>query len=240
MPRVIDARSRWRRTARPAGALALACIAVALGGCDLQEDNDLVRGEQLFQANCARCHALNAIGNTTTEIGPNLDAAFAASRADGMDQDTIEGVVQQQIASPRPASPDDPQLYMPADLVEGQDAEELAAYVASVAGVPGIEAPGADEGPGAQVFIQNGCGGCHVLEALGTNGATGPNLDDNLAGQSPQEVEESIVDPNKKIVQGFPDGVMPENYQDTIDSTQLKELVDYMLANAGKGGGSGN
>jgi mono/diheme cytochrome c family protein len=127
---------------------------------------------------------------------------------------------------------------MPADLVEGDDAEDLAAYVASVAGVPGIEAPGADEGPGAQVFIQNGCGGCHVLEALGTSGATGPNLDDSVPGQTPQEVEESIVDPDRTIVQGFPSGVMPANYGDTIDSAELKELVDYLTESAGKGGGS--
>jgi mono/diheme cytochrome c family protein len=219
--------------------VALAWAVLALGGCDLQEDNDLARGEQLFQANCARCHALNAIGNTTTDIGPNLDAAFAAARADGMDQDSIEGVVQSQIANPRPASPDEVDVYMPADLVEGQDAEDLAAYVASVAGVPGIEAPGADEGPGAQVFIQNGCGGCHVLEALGTSGATGPNLDDNIPGQSPKEVEESIIDPEKTIVKGFPGGVMPANYGDTIPPEDLKELVDYLLESAGKGGSGG-
>jgi mono/diheme cytochrome c family protein len=217
--------------------LALSCATLTFGGCDLEEDNDLARGEQLFQTNCARCHALNAIGNTTTDIGPNLDAAFATARADGMDQDSIEGVVQGQIANPRPASPDDPQLYMPADLVEGEDAENLAAYVASVAGVPGIKAPGADEGPGAQVFIQNGCGGCHVLEALGTNGATGPNLDDSLPGQSAADVEESIVEPDAQIAQGFPQGVMPQNYGDTIAPEDLKEMVDYLLQAAGGGKG---
>ncbi len=227
----------WRDRARPLAGAAFALAAIALGGCDLQEDNDLARGEQLFQANCARCHALNAIGNTTTDIGPNLDAAFAAARADGMDQDTIEGVVASQVDNPRPEPSDQAQVYMPADLVEGRDLEDLSAYVASVAGVPGIEAPGADEGPGAQVFIQNGCGGCHVLEALGTNGATGPNLDDNLPGQSTSEVERSIVDPNADIVQGFPEGVMPENYGDTIAPDELKELVDYLVESAGQGGG---
>ena len=58
-----------------------------------------------------------------------------------MDQDTIEGVVQSQIENPRPASPEDVEVYMPANLVEGEDAEDVAAYVASVAGVPGIEPP---------------------------------------------------------------------------------------------------
>ena len=61
-----------------------------------------------------------------------------------MDQDTIEGVVQSQIENPRTISEDNPNYdwtFMPADLVTGKDAEDVAAYVASVAGVPGIEPP---------------------------------------------------------------------------------------------------
>ena len=57
-----------------------------------------------------------------------------------MDQDTIEGVVQSQIENPRPASPEDVEVFMPANLVEGEDAEDVAAYVASVAGVPAHQA----------------------------------------------------------------------------------------------------
>ena len=64
-----------------------------MAGCDLQEDADLERGRDLFIAKCGTCHQL-AEAATTAEVGPNLDAAFAAARADGNDQDTIEGVVQ--------------------------------------------------------------------------------------------------------------------------------------------------
>jgi cytochrome c551 len=35
-----------------------------------------------------------------------------------------------------------------------------------------------DAEAGAQVFADNGCGNCHTLEAAGSSGATGPNLDD--------------------------------------------------------------
>src|SRR5919106_78510 len=31
---------------------------------------------------------------------------------------------------------------------------------------------------GAQLFADNGCGNCHTLEAAGTTGTTGPNLDE--------------------------------------------------------------
>jgi plastocyanin len=53
-----------------------------------------------------------------------------------MNEETVEGIVRRQIAQPRRTS------IMPADLVSGQDAEDVAAYIAQAAGQPG-EDPGA-------------------------------------------------------------------------------------------------
>jgi plastocyanin len=50
---------------------------------------------------------------------------------DGLGRSTIEGVVRRQIANVRRGS------IMPKDLVKGDDARDVAAYVALVAGVPG-------------------------------------------------------------------------------------------------------
>jgi mono/diheme cytochrome c family protein len=208
-------------------AMAVAALG-ALTGCDLQENADLDRGEQLFTQKCGSCHALAGAG-TNAEVGPNLDLAFQASRAAGMDQDTVEGVVQAQIENPRPASPEDTNVYMPANLVEDEDAEAVAAYVASVAGVPGIKPP---EFLAPEFFATN-CGGCHTLSAAGTTGTIGPNLDDVLSGQSPAQVSESIVDPEAQIAAGFNAGVMPANYGDTLTPQQLQQLVRYLLQSAG-------
>lgn len=210
-------------------AVAVAALA-ALTGCDLQENADAERGEQLFTQKCGSCHALTAAG-TNADIGPNLDLAFQDARASGMDQDTFEGVIETQIENPRPASPEDVEVYMPANLVEGDDLRDVAAYVASVAGVPGIEPP---EFIASEFFATN-CGGCHVLEAAGTTGAVGPNLDQVLPGQSDAEVSESIVDPAAKTTAGFPSGVMPANYGDTLTPPQLRQLVQYLLDSAGGG-----
>ena len=98
---------------------------------------------------------------------------------------------------------------MPADIVTGQDLEDVAAYVGIYAGVPGAAPPTVPGGPGAQVFANNGCGGCHALAAAGSGGVTGPDLDEVLPGQSAAMVQESIVDPNKAIAKGFPPNVMP-------------------------------
>jgi len=210
-----------------AAGLALVA-AVVFAGCDLQEDADLERGRQLFIAKCGTCHTL-AEAATTAEIGPDLDAAFAAARAEGNDADTIEGVVQSQIENPRPAEPDDANTYMPAELVTGQDAENVAAYVGSVAGIPGIKPPTAPGGPGGQVFAQNGCASCHTLEAAGAAGTVGPDLDQNLPGQSAQQIEESIVDPEADIVSGFQPGVMPSVYGSQIAPDDLQLLVEFLM-----------
>ncbi len=200
----------------------------AVTGCDLQETADTDRGEQLFTQKCGSCHALTGAG-TNADVGPDLDQAFAASRASGMDQDTIEGVVQSQIENPRPASPENTAVYMPANLVEGEDAQDVAAYVASVAGDPDVKPPVFI----APEFFSTNCGGCHTLGAAGTTGTVGPNLDDVLTGKSEQEISESITDPAAQTTPGFQAGVMPAFSQLTPE--QLKQLVAYLLESAGKG-----
>jgi cytochrome c2 len=75
-------------------------------GCDTQEEADLDRGRDLFVNGCGTCHALDEARAGAT-IGPDLDSAFAQARADGMDQDTIEGVVEKQISNPRPVDEGD-------------------------------------------------------------------------------------------------------------------------------------
>ena len=113
--------------------------------------------------------------------GPDLDAAFAEARASGMDSDTIAGVVKAQVENPRPST-DNPSVSMPANLVTGEDLDDVASYVASVAGAPGIEGPQLPDDPGAPVFANNQCSGCHTLGAADASGTTGPDLDEVIPG----------------------------------------------------------
>lgn len=224
------------RRRKPTLAVLGAVAAIALAsGCDAQEDANLDDGRALFTDKCGTCHALDEAA-TTSDIGPDLDAAFANARESGMDEDTIEAVVQSQIDNPREADPEATNVYMPPDLVTGQDAEDVAAYVASVAGVPGIKPPEAPGGPGGQVFANNGCGSCHILEAAESSGTVGPNLDEVIPGQDAARVEESIVAPEEQPAQGFPTGVMPEDYEEQIPEEDLELLVDFLIENAGQGG----
>src|SRR5213079_1464415 len=108
--------------------------------------------------------------------------AFAAAREEGNDSDTIEVVVKAQVEYPRENNVN-PAVSLPADIVTGQDLDEVAAYVGEWAGVPGAAPPKVSGGPGAQVFANNGCSGCHTLAAANAGGTTGPNLDKALPGQ---------------------------------------------------------
>lgn len=215
-------------------ALALASISAAaiaaLSGCDLNENADVANGRLLFTTNCGICHTLAEAGTTAT-IGPNLDAAFAAARNSGQDQDTFEGVISAQIENPRTADPSEP-TYMPAHIVEGQEASDVATYVASVAGVPGIKTDIVPGGPGAQVFSSS-CGSCHTLAAAGTAGTLGPNLDEVLPGQSEAEIKTDIVDPSAAIAQGFQD-IMPKDFGTSIEPGDLTALVKFLADSAGK------
>lgn len=123
-------RSRGRLVA----ALGLGAAALVAAGCggggSAFADADLANGEAKF-ASCAGCHSLEAVGAKGTDRGgpdhgPSLDDAFRAARQAGMDEQQFAGVVHRwiQIA----------QMPMPRNLVEGQDAIDVAAFVASVAG----------------------------------------------------------------------------------------------------------
>lgn len=222
-----------RPRAKLAGLVVVSAATVAVvGACDASENADLANGRTLFVQNCAACHTMKEAGSTSV-VGPDLDASFAAARASGMDQDTIEGVVESQIENPRKVDEGDP-TYMPAKILEGDDARDVAAYIGNVAGVPGIQPPLAAGGEGGQVFANAGCAACHVLAASASTGNVGPNLDDVLPGQDGAMIEQSIVEPDAELSQGFAAGIMPGNYGDSIEPQDLALLVRYLSTCAGE------
>jgi mono/diheme cytochrome c family protein len=214
---------------------ALAAVAVGTSGCGTSTADEQ-RGRILFVQKCGVCHAMAQAG-TTAQIGPNLDDAFAAAREAGEGGETVEGIVEAQVEFPRPSNAN-PAASMPADIVTGQDLEDVAAYVGTYAGVPGAAPPKVPGGPGAQVFANNGCGGCHTLAAAESGGVTGPNLDEALPGQTSKMIEESIVDPNAEIVKGYPANVMPANFGQTLSAKEVEDLVQYLLKETQSGGGA--
>jgi mono/diheme cytochrome c family protein len=116
------------RSPLTAAALAAAALFTAAGCGGGDEQPDVARGKELFTQKCGACHILQN-ADTKGVQGPNLDLAFQQSIRDGLGRSAIEGVVRKQIALPQGRQ-------MPSNLVEGKDAEAVAAYVASAIGKP--------------------------------------------------------------------------------------------------------
>ena len=250
-PTAVTPTARHRRAAALAGALALGAIALTLvlAGCGdtgtvgySEGTGDTSKGKELFTEKCGSCHTLADAG-TKGQIGPNLDDGFRQSRADGLGESTIRQVVRGQIAYPV-VSPSTGAAGMPADLVTGQDAEDVATYVSSVAGKetgaapspapsqPGTTAPettttetepggGAATADGKQVFASAGCGSCHTLADAGASGTVGPSLDQ----AKPQK--DLVVE---RVTNGR--GAMP-SFKDRLRADQIDAVAEYVSSVAG-------
>ena len=124
------------RTPRSLVALLASSVAVvALSGCSLKHPtSNVVTGKQLFVSKCGSCHTLAHAGSTGI-TGPNLDDMFRQDRADGVKSTSIQGLVSYWVQDPNNDVASG--AVMPAGLVKGQQAQDVAAYVARVAAVPG-------------------------------------------------------------------------------------------------------
>lgn len=217
-----------------ASVAVLGAIVAGCGSTSSNSDPEKLgfqdRGRQLFNANCGTCHVLAQAASTGTQ-GPNLDDAFATARAAGMDGDTIKGIVRAQVKRPQVVNGEALGVTMPADILSGNDLEDVAAYVAAVAGVPGIQPPKAPgEGPGAQIYANNGCGSCHTLAAAQSAGTLGPNLDEVIPTLSDKEIEQSILDPGAVIAKGYPNA-MP-SFEGKLSPEELKQLIEFLTSSA--------
>jgi mono/diheme cytochrome c family protein len=201
-------------------------------------NGDASRGKTLFQnaanpsdPSCASCHTL-ADAKAQGTVGPNLDDAFASDKQQGFSEQTIRDVVRGQIAYPEPP--------MPANLYRGQDAADIALYIAKCAGnadcgvtaeklTPASTTTTGGGGTttaaapnGKQVFASAGCGGCHTLKDAGTSGTVGPNLDS--------------LKPSKSVVAHQVEvggGAMP-SFKDRLSDAQIQAVAAYVSSVAGK------
>ncbi len=114
--------------------LAALVVALATGaivaGCGAQgndfESADTVTGKRLFTEKCGGCHVLADAG-TNGQIGPNLDDGLGYAKEQGFEESTLYEVVRKQIEIPNENG------QMPANIVTGDDAVDVAAYVAEAA-----------------------------------------------------------------------------------------------------------
>jgi mono/diheme cytochrome c family protein len=193
----------------------------------------------MFVPRCGSCHVLADAGTAGT-IGPNLDDAFAQSRADGMKTSTFAQVIHDQILFPiehpssgKPGMPGPDSTLPECSDVEGggfcvesqeEAATDIAAYVGAVAGTGAVAAPAPSAGAtsGKQIFGTAGCAGCHVLADAGSTGTVGPNLDQAKPSKA------LAVD---RVTNGR--GQMP-SFKGKLSDKQIQAVADYVASVAGK------
>lgn len=219
---------------------------LAASGCGAVKkvgSGDVAHGKELFSlappgsgVTCATCHTL-ADANASGTTGPNLDDAFASDKQQGFSRQTMADIVRGQMAYPDPEGP------MPANLYSGQDATDIALYVAQCAGVPhcgvtaetpaaptttapssGTTTTSAPTGTalGKHVFETAGCSGCHTLKDAGATGTVGPNLDTLKPSQAAVQTQ---------VENGG--GAMPA-FKGQLTAAQIAAVATYVSSVAGK------
>jgi mono/diheme cytochrome c family protein len=235
--------SQLRRTA--IRLIAAAGVVLVVAGCAVKHPTaNLVSGKVMFQKTCGGCHTLSH-ANTSGTTGPNLDDAFRQDKSDGVKSTSIQGLIDSWIRYPNT------QGVMPAGLLKGQDAQDVAAYVAAVAARPGqdtgaLAAAGGVQGTspaaGKQVFTGvGGCGSCHTLAAAGSTGTVGPNLDQDLktncataeskrirGATLAQCIRTAIIKPYAFLPSGYKAGIMPSNFSQTLKPNEITALVNFL------------
>ncbi|HLP22779.1 MAG TPA: c-type cytochrome [Microbacteriaceae bacterium] len=187
------------------GAYAAASAAtIANASTGAASAQSIEEGKNLFQANCATCHGMNAVGTTA---GPTLVGVGAAS----VDFQVGTGRMPMQASGPQAE-------VKPVQFTEEQ-IQALADYVASLG--PGPEIPsasltsgGGDAAHGAELFRIN-CAMCHNVAGAGgalTEGKYAPALD-KVSGQHIYEA--MVTGPQNMPV--FNDmNISPEDKRDII------------------------
>jgi cytochrome c6 len=205
--------------------VVIAAVLVAAGcgtGGRAAGHPDQANGQKLFTGagQCAGCHTLAAAGASGT-IGPNLDDAFRADRQQGFKESTIENVVLDQIRLG--SGPVAGSASMPANLVTGQEALDVAAYVAAVAGVGNAStASPSSLGTDGKAIFKGECASCHTLAAAGTTGTIGPNLD---------QLKPSEARVERQVTNGG--AVMPA-FKGKLSAAQIKAVAAFVASSAGK------
>lgn len=205
-------------------------MAVMLAACGtggkVSASADAQNGKTLFQQKCAGCHALEAVGSTST-IGPNLDDAFAQARSEGFDESAIANIVHDQIRFPGQYAtgqnnPNYLTANMPAKLVTGRDADDVAAFVAANAGVSGFAVTQTVSGTNGQSIFKSQCASCHTLKDAGATGTVGPNLD---------QLKPPFAIVQKQVTNGG--SVMPA-FKGKLTDAQIAAVAKYVSSVAGK------
>jgi len=102
-----------------------------------------------------------------------------------------------------------------------------------------IQETGLSEDPverGQKWYTSFGCNACHSLDGTPGVGPTWQGLyesqrsliDGGTATADEAYIHESIVSPNAKVVDGFLENIMPQNFADRLSEAQVQDLIEFI------------
>ena len=173
----------------------------------LKLTQDDAKGRTIFAEQCSSCHTLNA-AHAAGKVGPNLDQL-----------NPPKALVLDALAHGRQRG----NGTMPALLVTGQDAQDVAAFVAATAGQGGGTAkPPSAIGNDGKAIFQSQCASCHTLKAANASGTIGPNLD---------TLKPPLARVQHQVEVGG--GVMPA-FKGKLTAQQIQAVAKFVADSAGK------
>jgi len=152
-----------------------------LGTCGLWAADS---GEGLFRIHCAPCHGLKGEGGR----GPDLSVPKLSRAPD-------DGALSRVISLGIPGT------QMPGTRMTADENRQLVAYVRGLGRVQAAQAPG-DRANGELLFWSKAnCGQCHTVGPRG--GVIGPDLTGIGARRGPENLRESLLNPESEIPDTF-------------------------------------
>ena len=183
----------------------------------------LTSGEAIVdEYGCASCHDL---GGSGADIGPSLNGiGKRMTRAE-----VVESIIDPNAVIAEGYDAD----FMPADFGESLRGSELLVLTDYLMALPDAAPPADDseEEPlattGLEAIDKFGCAGCHDLD--GSEADIGPKLNGIGKRMTTDEAKTAIIDPNATIADGFEADMMPGDFADQMDDSELSLIVDYLM-----------
>lgn len=143
---------------------------------------DVAAGGDIFRSHCAVCHGVGGQGGRATDL---TRGRFRHGSSDSELYETIANGIDG--------------TEMPGTFFNGRQLWQIVGYVRSLSQGRAAEQATGDAAAGREIFFgKGGCSNCHRVN--GEGGGAGPDLSDAGASRSLAHLEESITDPNAKVL----------------------------------------
>ncbi len=123
-------------------------------------------------------------------------------------------------------------------FLQAKDGHEVTVSLPAEAPAPAAPAQnGTAAGPSQraatpeEALAKYGCQACHTL--LGPESAVGPALSDVGSRLTPEQIRESIIQPDAVIAGGFSAGVMPKDFAERMTVKELEMIVQFLSQQKG-------